>query len=308
MKKIIFTLSILILLCPTIFSQRIIFESDFETIPLNSDSLPANWTRFDEDGNNPAIKWAVRDTACNFGGNTRVRAYNSAKSLEIPWYAGSGGNNINDDWVFTDSFTVRQGDSLIFWMLIGSDSTFQPYLDSMQVLKASFPLPNIPATKLATIKSNDSAGIALNNNVWTIHKFNLSSFAGQKVWIAFRYYMNISADGLWCNIDDMFIGNHSAIGIHQIGSNIPKVFNLYQNYPNPFNPTTKFRFQIAKLSDTKITLYDISGKEVTTLVNEKLQPGTYEVQWDGSSYASGVYFYKLTAGYFVQTKKMVVLK
>ena len=65
----------------------IIFQSDFETIPLNSDSLPANWLWFDDDGINPAIKWAVRDTSGNFGGNTRPRA-SGRRSLEIPWYAG----------------------------------------------------------------------------------------------------------------------------------------------------------------------------------------------------------------------------
>jgi hypothetical protein len=151
MKKIFFTILILFFASSILYSQRIIFQSDFENIPLNSDSLPIGWVKFDEDHNNPAIGWAVRDTSVNFGGNTRPRAHNSAHSLEIPWYSGQGGNNIDDDWAITDSFTVHQGDSLIFWMLIGSDSTFQPYLDTMQVLVCIYPDPAIPATKLATL-------------------------------------------------------------------------------------------------------------------------------------------------------------
>ena len=209
-----FILLTLTLFCPVLYSQRIIFQSDFENITLNSDSLPANWVRFDVDHNNPSIKWAVRDTSVNFGGNTRPKAHNSAKSLEIPWYAGSGGNNINDDWVFTDSFTVQQGDSLIFWMLIGSDTTFSAYLDSMQVWIAILNQPGGAVIKLATIISNrDSLGHALNNNEWTIHKFSLNSVIGYQIYLAFRYYMDISLDGLWCNIDDIFIIYGNAVRI-----------------------------------------------------------------------------------------------
>ncbi|MCI0449953.1 MAG: hypothetical protein L0Y79_09250, partial [Chlorobi bacterium] len=172
MKKIFFTVLFTLILIPlTSYSQRIIFESDFENfVPPNNDSIPQNWLKIDVDGNNPLIKWAVRDTSVDFGGNTRVRAIGT-KSLEIPWYAGNGGNFINDDWVFTQTFTAAVGDSVIWWMLIGSDSLFSPYLDSMQVYVCFDQDPGAVITKLATIKSNDSAGVPLNNNVWTQHKF-----------------------------------------------------------------------------------------------------------------------------------------
>ncbi|MEO8514036.1 MAG: M14 family zinc carboxypeptidase [Ignavibacteria bacterium] len=91
---------------------------------------------------------------------------------------------------------------------------------------------------------------------------------------------------------------------------IPDEFSLYQNYPNPFNPSTKIRFDIngASVAQTFLSVYDILGREVAVLVNEQLQPGTYEVNFDGSSYPSGVYFYKITAGSFSAVNKMVLLK
>lgn len=100
------------------------------------------------------------------------------------------------------------------------------------------------------------------------------------------------------------------IGIQPISSEIPRVFSLSQNYPNPFNPSTKIRFDISgtSSSQTLLTVYDLLGREVAVLVNEKLSPGEYEVDFDGSKYPSGVYYYKLSAGDFTETKKMVLIK
>lgn len=102
------------------------------------------------------------------------------------------------------------------------------------------------------------------------------------------------------------------IGINKISNEVSQSFSLLQNYPNPFNPTTKIKFGIAELrgqkSEVRLIIYDILGREVTTLVNEKLLPGTYEVEWDGSKYVSGVYFYRLSATEFTETRKMVLVK
>lgn len=311
MKKLILFLIAFFITSGFTHAQHIVFQSDFENLTLHlPDSLPNGWAKIDVDGNNPSIGWAVRDTSVHFGsGNTRPKAHNSAKSLEIPWYAGSGGNNINDDWVFTDTFTCKTGDSLIFWLLIGSDSTFSAYLDSMQVYVASDQDPSVVIQKLATIRSNDSAGVPLNNNVWTRHSFVLSAFNNQRITIAFRYNMNISVDGLWCNIDDIFIGNRAPIGIQPISTNIPKYFDISQNYPNPFNPITNINFALPKAEFVNIAVYDILGKEVRKLANEYLQPGTYKVDFDASNLPSGVYFYRIIAGdAFTKTKKMILAK
>ena len=105
-----------------------------------------------------------------------------------------------------------------------------------------------------------------------------------------------------------WIFSDPTIGLTPISNEIPKGFSLSQNYPNPFNPNSKIKFQIAKTTDAKLIIFDELGREVATLVNERLNPGTYEVDFDGSKLASGVYFYKLVAGNFVETKKMLMVK
>ena len=90
--------------------------------------------------------------------------------------------------------------------------------------------------------------------------------------------------------------------------NIPDKFVLEQNYPNPFNPTTNLRFTIAELRLVTLKVYDMLGREVATLVNERKEAGVYSLQFDGSGLASGVYLYRLQAGEFTQTRKLLLLK
>lgn len=98
--------------------------------------------------------------------------------------------------------------------------------------------------------------------------------------------------------------------VHEVSSHLPDHFELSQNYPNPFNPTTTIRFSIpvGTYGHTSLRVYDVLGREVRTLVNENLQAGSYETTFDGSGLASGVYFYRLQAGEFVSTKKLLLLK
>jgi hypothetical protein len=87
-----------------------------------------------------------------------------------------------------------------------------------------------------------------------------------------------------------------------------KNYELYQNYPNPFNSTTTIRFTIPHSLHVTLKVYDILGKEIATLVDEEKNPGSYEVKFDASNLPSGVYFYKIRAGEFNQTKKMILMK
>ncbi len=92
-------------------------------------------------------------------------------------------------------------------------------------------------------------------------------------------------------------------------SEIPIEYQLFQNYPNPFNPISKIKYQVATLSNIIIRVNDITGKEVSILINKELQPGTYEAEFDGTKFASGVYFYVLeTDGVRMDSKKMVLIK
>ena len=91
-------------------------------------------------------------------------------------------------------------------------------------------------------------------------------------------------------------------------SEVPKEFSLSQNYPNPFNPSTVIGFKLAVNSFASLKVYDLLGREAATLVNENLKAGTYEFDFDGNKLSSGVYYYKLATGSFVETKKMILIK
>jgi photosystem II stability/assembly factor-like uncharacterized protein len=96
--------------------------------------------------------------------------------------------------------------------------------------------------------------------------------------------------------------------VKKINKEIPNNFSLSQNYPNPFNPFTNIKFEIVNSEDVSLIIYDITGKKVVVLVNEKLQAGTYEINWDATEFSSGIYFYKMEAGGFAQIKKMILIK
>lgn len=96
--------------------------------------------------------------------------------------------------------------------------------------------------------------------------------------------------------------------VREVGGKLPAEFSLAQNYPNPFNPSTKIGFKIMQAGFTTLKVYDILGREIETLVNADMQPGTYEVPFDGRGLSSGVYFYRLNSGSFSDMKKMVFTK
>jgi hypothetical protein len=98
------------------------------------------------------------------------------------------------------------------------------------------------------------------------------------------------------------------IGITPISNEVPAGFSLSQNYPNPFNPATNIEFAIPKSAFVKLTVYDMLGREVEILANKELKAGTYKADWDASAHPSGVYFYKLAADNFIETKKMILVK
>jgi photosystem II stability/assembly factor-like uncharacterized protein len=122
-----------------------------------------------------------------------------------------------------------------------------------------------------------------------------------------KYLFAATGSGVWRRPADLLVKVPSK------NAGIPFKYSLAQNYPNPFNPSTKIKFDIpsnvkSEKRDVKIVIYDILGKEVAVLVNESLLPGSYEISWDASSYTSGVYLCKLTAGEYFETKKMILVK
>jgi hypothetical protein len=95
---------------------------------------------------------------------------------------------------------------------------------------------------------------------------------------------------------------------HRPAETIPYEFSLSQNYPNPFNPVTTIKFDIPINSIVRLKLYNILGEEVITLVNEEKSTGSYKIEFDATALPSGIYFYRLQAGSYIETKKMVLLR
>jgi photosystem II stability/assembly factor-like uncharacterized protein len=96
--------------------------------------------------------------------------------------------------------------------------------------------------------------------------------------------------------------------VEKIGSEIPSEYELEQNYPNPFNQSTMFNVRCSMTGRVKVSVYDVTGKEVAVLINEELKAGVYEVRFDAGDLPSGIYFYRMEAGRFTETKKFILLK
>lgn len=153
-------------------------------------------------------------------------------------------------------------------------------------------------------------GVYYSNNSGTNWLYLNNGLDSQRVYslmISGNYlYAGTEANAVW-KLDVSQI-----IGVNQISTEIPLLYKLHQNYPNPFNPLTKINFEIPKSNsfdeNVLLQVYDVSGKLVHTIINQKMVPGTYSVSFDGSSFASGVYFYSINAGNYSESRKMVLVK
>lgn len=188
----------------------------------------------------------------------------------------------------------------------------------------NFPYP------IRTIKFiNDGTGFAIGGNVYSEAGGIYSSTNGGLNWnldvstsaeMFSMDYKQVTAD----SIDVWAVGSTGGstgftgkvykgrfgivVGINNITNSIPDNFVLYQNYPNPFNPSTIINYLLPVSNYVKLTIYDIMGREIITLVNEKQNAGNYKIEWNASNNPSGIYIYKLTSGSFTEAKKMILIK
>jgi hypothetical protein len=117
--------------------------------------------------------------------------------------------------------------------------------------------------------------------------------------------------GMFLNQNDgapVYKLDFTTTGVGPSSSEIPGDFLLHQNYPNPFNPSTTITYSVSSRQSIVLSICDLLGREVATLVNETKEPGSYEATWDATGQASGMYFYRLKAGEFVATRKLVLVR
>jgi len=156
----------------------------------------------------------------------------------------------------------------------------------------------------------NSSGVFLNNNEKMNHNVLLTGTISPKPGVRF-----VSNDSCFVLFNEVGPSNvWAAYGCTGATTNIsgndpiPSKFDLAQNYPNPFNPSTVIKYSIPVTGLVKLAVYDVTGREVATLVNEVKQAGNFLVEFNASNLSSGVYFYKLTSGDFTAIKKMILVK
>ncbi len=178
---------------------------------------------------------------------------------------------------------------------------------------------------LGLVYSPNSLSVAVGDTIqwqgdFSTHPLSSTTIpAGATAWhngtgTVFNYVVNLP--GMY----NYHCDNHFTLGMvgsfnaavtsvnNQQSSQLPPSFRLEDNYPNPFNPSTTIKYELPRTSHVTLKVYNILGSEVATLLDEEMSAGVHSVQWDASGVSSGVYLYQLTAGKFVQTRRMVLLR
>ena len=309
MKKIYFTLMLVLLFAGFTKAQPVLWTQGFET--ADSNNLPAGWSSYynspPTDTLDPYWNWTVRTEGTAIPGLASALSVvkSGTKSIGVSWYTGQTANSIADAWLVTPKIANVPSDGLFsFWMEGGSTS----YSDSVSIWIStgdSTPASFLSATT-GTYDQNILFPIGSTYGLFTQYYVVLSAYAGQNIYIGFRYNMNCEVNGFAVQLDDVELAG--TVGISQLGTNVPSNFSLKQNYPNPFNPTTRIKFDLAKSTNVKLTVFNSLGQKVLNIFEGNRPAGSYEASFDGSTLSSGTYFYRLETDFYTETKKMQLVK
>ena len=302
MKKLILFIFFALFISGVVKAQN--WTEGFEGI--DSLSLPAGWSKYNAASFpiDPFTNWTVRDSGLGLPGlaSATSKSHSGLKSCGASWWASidttTSATTTTNVWLVTKRIHVWAGGSFLsFWMAGGSVT----YLDSAQIwVSTTDSLPSSFTHYMETAVMHGPYG------TFDQYFVPFDDFIGQNVWVGIRYYTDCTTDGYFVQVDDFELTN--PIGIHTISSEVPRSFELKQNYPNPFNPVTNIEFSIAKTNDVSLVIYNSLGQIVSTLVNQELKPGAYKYDFNASGLPSGSYYYRLTAGDYVKTNKMVLVK
>ncbi|RPI18436.1 MAG: T9SS C-terminal target domain-containing protein [Ignavibacteriae bacterium] len=255
----------------------------------------------------PVVTAVFTDLANNFAnwttdgtwGTTTSQFYSAPSSFtESP--AGNYGNNLNISMAMTNAVNVSAAPVVFL-------SFYHRYATELNWDFCYAEISSDNGNSWHTVASYTGS-----LSTWTQQTYNVSQYinAPYMVKVRFRFTSddNTIADGWY--VDNVVLSTAcvgTPVGLTPNNNN-PLTFALAQNFPNPFNPATSIKYQIPKAEFVTIKVFDIMGKEVATLVNEKKEAGYFDVVFDGTNVASGIYFYKIEAGSFVDTKKMILVK
>ncbi|MBK7446497.1 MAG: T9SS type A sorting domain-containing protein [Ignavibacteria bacterium] len=275
------------------YSQRIKWEETFES----EDIVSKGWRIVNRDSSDGTVTFF---SPFEFFKLAQQNAYKGNYFLKLN-FENANSKNVTDDWIITPKlYNIQENDSISFWC--GAiDKVFKDslkiYISETDNETGSFILKDY-------FKVDGPAGS------WHKKSYDLSEFKGKNIYFAVNYYL-LNAGPTGSSSDNVWIDYFALTGKGYGGTDVSS-FELNQNFPNPFNPSTDISFSIPQNSDVIIRIYDITGKEVSILVNGFYQKGKYSLTFNGSNLASGVYFYKMTAtgeaGEFTDTKKLELIK
>lgn len=259
---------------------------------------PEGWQRVNVSGSVMWIK-ASSPLGDSFGNN--IAKQGTAVAF-INYQAPDG-----EDWLISSKTTsvIGAGDSLVFWIIKQFSDGPHPY-DSLIVKVSTTDSLRPSFTNVAGRICVHCLPIGMSEIKWRRYSFPLSVYAGNNIYIGFQH-KNSNGHGLVLDSIAVF-GPFNTIGIEPISNVVPAKFELYQNYPNPFNPNTNIKFDIPKNGFTTLKVYDMTGSEVSSLVSDELNAGTYSINFDASKLSSGIYMYRLESSGIVKTQKMTLVK
>jgi hypothetical protein len=284
-------LSILFLLAYLVLTTnaQIRLQEDFET--SDSTRLPTGWSKWNQAlfPINPRSQWLVSDTGRSIPGidsTVRLsRARSGRKAARVSWVVGvndsNNQNGVADAWLVTRRIrNIGANDSLVFWATGGNGGTTGQYFpDTLKILidvQDSLPANIGFEIALLTWRNTDLYG------VFRRYAYHVGAAAGQDLFVAFRYNMDVAVDGFVVHLDDVLVKG-PATDVRQTPG-VPDEPSLAQNYRNPFNPSTRIEWGVPTLSHVTLKLYDVLGREIGTLVNAEMEPGYYSTAWDATGY------------------------
>jgi len=296
------------------FSESAFTKAGLQVESFEGSFLPDGWSKITIDGNDQLPGWQkvlVGEQIFGFenpglapdtpsgGGNAMAFASWATGDSDGDFATGDS----TDQYLITPLIeNVMAEDSLVFYL-----QYFAEFGDNLDIL--------ISTTNTASVESfnvivDELRFSGLSTEGWERFEYRLTDFvsAGSNIYVAFREHVldtEIEGDALLLDLVEV---TSLISSIEDRNAGLPKVFSLAQNYPNPFNPTTTIKFSLPKTTEVRLKVFNLLGFEVANLVNGRVQSGSHLIEFDASDLVSGVYFYRLEAGSFVQTKRLLLLK
>ncbi len=313
---------------------------------LSDDRFVISWRSSEQDGNKLGIYAQIYDQNKRYGTEFKINSYTENTQYDQAIAGLSNGNifscwvsskgNTNDDNIFGKYYLSEPINHILNNFEIinpSNDKTFYDPKITFNWNQASYTRINFPweLTYDLYIDSHDSFSAPITITGIQDTTYQIDSLQPGRTYFCKVLARNISGDSLWSSNVNGFYIEENATDVIEIKSSIPDKYELLQNYPNPFNPTTTISYSIPQspvmlnlfqhLNNSEIPkqvrddnvnvtikVYDVLGREIKTLVNKSQSPGNYEITFDATEYPSGIYYYKLVAGDFIETKKMLLLK